>query len=42
MSVSYSDMTAEIDAIPMINKEDSTKGFEVSQLLRLELFQTGY
>lgn len=42
MSVSYSDMSRDVDAIPMINKDDDTPGFNISYLVRLELFQTGF
>jgi hypothetical protein len=42
LSISYEDMTSDVDPIPIINKEDESPLFNISHLIRLEIFHTGF
>lgn len=42
MSISYSDMTDDIDAIPVIDKNESNSNYNINYLIRIEVFHTGY
>lgn len=42
LSISYQDMTADVDPIPIINKDDPAPQYNINHLIRIELFHTGF